>query len=198
MKALSLRSIVRKKKPNYIKGTANKVFPNLLNRDFKVDVPNKIWCTDFTYLPQKNGSIRYNCSIIDLFDRSAVATLDGNHITSKLAIATLKIALKRYKPKKGLIIHSDQGSQFTSRQFNDFCEKHFIQQSMSHAGCPYDNAPMERFYNTLKNEYFNLYTFNSAEELDQGIYEFVYVKYNHSRPHSYNKGLTPHAARCAA
>ncbi|WP_442871360.1 integrase core domain-containing protein [Anaerotignum sp.] len=64
-------------------------------------------------------------------------------------------------------------------------------------GCPYDNAPMERFYNTLKNEYFNLFTFNSSDEMNRGIYEFVYGKYNHVRPHSYNKGLTPYKARCA-
>jgi len=198
MKELGIRSIVRRKRPNYVKGTANKVFPNLLNRNFKVEAPNKIWCTDFTYLHQKDGTMRYNCTIIDLYDRSVVATLNGNHITAELASNTLTIALTRYKPAKGLIIHSDQGSQFTSKEFNDYCEKHFVQQSMSHAGCPYDNAPMELFYNTLKNEYFNLHTFNSSDELDRGIYEFVYVKYNHVRPHSYNRGLTPYAARCAA
>src|SRR5660397_106139 len=87
---------------------------------------------------------------------------------------------------------------FTSKLFNNFCEKNCIQQSMSRAGCPYDNAPMERFYNTLKHEYFNLYSFNSADELDQGIYEFIYMKYNHIRPHSYNGGRTPYAARYAA
>ncbi len=198
MYELGLHSIVRKKKPDFVKGIANKIFPNLLNRNFKTEAPNKVWCTDFTYLPQKDGTMRYNCTIIDLFERSAVATLNGNHITAELAVNTLAIALERHKPEKGIILHSDQGSQFTSKEFNDYCAKNHIQQSMSHAGCPYDNAPMERFYNTLKNEYFNLYEFNSADELDQGIYEFVYVKYNHVRPHSYNGGLTPFAVRSAA
>ena len=110
----------------------------------------------------------------------------------------MKIALKRHKPDNGLILHSDQGSQFTSKDFNDFCEENYVQQSMSCAGCPYDNAPMERFYNTLKNEYFNLYSFNLDDKLNREIYEFVYVKYNHVRPHSYNAGLTPYEARCAA
>lgn len=142
--------------------------------------------------------MRYNCTIIDLYDRSAVATLNGNHITAELAIKTLTIALKRYKPSKGIILHSDQGSQFTPKEFNDFCKKNYVQQSMSGAGCPYDNAPVERFYNTLKNEFFNLYSFRSSDELDQGIYEFIYVKYNHIRPHSYNGGRTPYATRCAA
>jgi len=74
MKELGLRSIVRKKKPNYVKGNANKVLPNLLNQNFKADLPNKLWGTDFTYLPQKDGTTCYNCTIIDLYDRSVVAT----------------------------------------------------------------------------------------------------------------------------
>lgn len=198
MAELSLTSIVRRKKPLYLKGKANKIFPNLLNQNFKVDKPNRIWCTDFTYLPQKDGSMRYNCTIIDLYDRCVIATLNGTHIDSQLAIATLNIALKRYHPSKGLILHSDQGCQFTSAEFNKFCKKHFVQQSMSRAGCPYDNAPMERFYNTLKNEYFNIHKFNSTEELDKGIYDFILVKYNHLRPHSYNNGIPLFIARYAA
>lgn len=117
----------------------------------------------------------YNCTIIDLYDRSAVATLNGNHITAELAIKTITIALKRYKPSKGIVLHSDQGRQFTSKHFNDFCEKNHVQQSMSRAGCPYDYELVERFYNTLKNEFFNLYSFLSSDELDKRIYEFVYV-----------------------
>ena len=78
------------------------------------------------------------------------------------------------------------------------CVKNHVQQSMSRAGCPYDNAPMERFYNTLKNEYFNLRKFKTVEQLAHGIYQFIYGKYNRKRPHSYNNGLTPHAARMAA
>lgn len=198
MNELGLQSIVRRKKPNYVKGKIHKIFPNLLNQEFKVSSPNKIWCTDFTYLPQKDGTMRYNCTIMDLYDRSIVATLNSNHIDAQLAIDTLKIAIERHKPKKGLILHSDQGRQFASHDFNECCKKKHIQQSMSRAGCPYDNAPMERFYNTLKNEFFRLYTFCSSDELDQRIYEFIYVKYNHKRPHSYNGGLTPYVARCAS
>jgi transposase InsO family protein len=93
-----------------------------------------------------------------------------------------------------LILHSDQGRQFASEEFAQFCKKHHIQQSMSKAGCPYDNAPMECFYNTLKNEYFNIHTFKSLEDLNQGIYDFVYVKYNDKRPHRYNGGQPPCAA----
>lgn len=198
MKELGLRAIVRRRKPNYIKGKAHKIFANLLNQHFDVDKPNRIWATDFTYLPMPDGSMRYNCTIIDLYDRSVVATLNGAHITAELAIATLQKALGLHKPEKGLILHSDQGTQFTSEDFVIFCEQHHVQQSMSRAGCPYDNAPMERFYNTLKNEYFNLRRFMDAKSLDEGIYCFAYCHYNRRRPHSYNNGLPPCAARTVA
>lgn len=198
MKELGLQSIVRRKRPGYKKGEIHQTFPNLLNQDFCASEPNKVWCTDFTYLPQPDGSMRYNCSIMDLYDRSIVATRNSHHIDANLAIDTLEIALKRHKPNKGLILHSDQGKQFAAHDFNKYCTKHFIQQSMSRAGCPYDNAPMERFYNTLKHEFIHLYTFHTIEELDRRVYEFIYVKYNHQRPHSYNGGRTPYATRCAA
>lgn len=193
MHELDIRSIVRRKSPAYIKGQQHHIFPNLLNRNFKVSGPNQVWCTDFTYLIW-HGIKRYNCTIIDLYRREVVASLNSAHIDSELAKNTLKLAISRRKPKKGLILHSDQGRQFASEDFIKLCKKHHIQQSMSKAGCPYDNAPMERFYNTLKNEYFNIHTFKSLEELDQGIYDFVYVKYNYKRPHRYNGGQPPCAA----
>ena len=198
MHELGLKSIVRRRKPEYRKGKVNKVFANLINQEFRVNEPNKVWCTDFTYMPRPNGTMRYNCSIIDLYDRSVVATLNGSSITTKLAIKTLLKAINQQRPKRGIILHSDQGSQYTSREFNNFCIKNYVQQSMSRAGCPYDNAPMERFFNTFKNEFYNIYSFSSNEELDQKTYEFIYGQYNHKRPHTHNGGRTPMAARYAA
>lgn len=195
-KELGLTSIVKRKKPGYIKGHAHKVFPNLLNQNFTTDRINHIWCTDFTYLFLTNGKKRYNCSIIDLYDRSVVASLNGKEITSELAINTLRRALDAQPTLKDeLILHSDQGSQYTSKDFTDFCQSVKIQQSMSRAGCPYDNAPMERYYNTLKNELIYHHYFHSDEELDGAVKDFAYVWYNHVRPHTFNGGLTPFAAR---
>lgn len=194
MKELGLRSIIRRKAPDYLTGPANKIFPNLLNRKFDVSEADKYWCTDFTYLPQEDGTMRYNCTIIDLYRRVAIATLNGPHIDWKLAADTLAIALKKRNYPVGVILHSDQGVQFTCKNFNDYCRKNNVQQSMSRAGCPYDNAPMERFYNTLKNEYFNIHTFRSTAHLDQGIYNFIKIKYNYSRPHSHNGGQPPYVA----
>lgn len=197
MLELGLRSIVRRKKPRGKSGHAHKIFPNLLNQNFYVDQPNKIWCTDFTYLYLADGTTRYNCTIIDLYDRSVLASLNGSQITASLAIETLKIAMKRHRPRRGVILHSDQGSQFTSKEFNEFCSNAWIQQSMSRAGSPYDNAPMERYYNTLKNEHTNLFLFKTKEDLDVSVSDFAYGWYNHVRPHTYNGGLPPSAARVA-
>ncbi len=196
---MGLRSIVRPKKPDYEHRKPHKVFANKLDQDFAADKPNQKWCTDFTYLFLKNREVRYNCSIIDLYDRSVVASITDRHITSDLAIRTLQKALDSQPIlKSGLILHSDQGSQYTSKAFTEFCEGLHITQSMSKAGYPYDNAPMERYFNTLKNECTNLYEFRTEESLYQAVEEFAYITYNHVRPHSYNGYKTPFEARCTA
>ena len=194
-KELNLHSIIVRKKPRYVKGERNKVFANLLEREFEVNEKNKIWCTDFTYIRLANNKMRYNCSIIDLYDRSVVATLDSDYINTDLAIDTLKRALEAEKPAKGLILHSDQGVQFTSWAFVGFCKEYGIRQSMSKAGCPYDNAPMERFYRTLKTELIYQYSFENEKALDDAISRYVYLWYNQIRPHSYNNYKSPYEVR---
>ena len=194
---LGLHAIVMRKKPAYMRGTKNKIFPNLLKQNFHCTKPNLIWCTDFTYIRMGNGKMRYNCSIIDLYDRSVVATLNSDYINTELAKATLQKALIAEKPAEGLILHSDQGCQFTSWDFIHYCESNGICQSMSKAGCPYDNAPMERFYNTLKNELIYPNHFYDAASLDEALNRYVYVWYNHVRPHSYNDWKTPFETRYA-
>jgi len=97
-------------------------------------------------------------------------------MTTSLAVRTLKKAIRRQKCKvNGLILHSDQGSQFTSREFTSFCSSVGIIQSMSKAGCPYDNSPMERFFNTLRTELIYLFEFYSKEQLYKSVEEFAYV-----------------------
>ena len=196
---MKLFSVVRPKKPCYEHGKQHKVFENKLHQDFTAEKPNQKWCTDFTYLFLKNGDVRYNCSIIDLYDRSVIASITDRNITSDLAIRTLQKALDSQAKIKGeLILHSDQGSQYTSKAFVEFCESVHVTQSMSKAGYPYDNAPMERYFNTLKNECTNLYEFSTEESLYQKVEEFAYIDYNHVRPHSFNGYRTPFEARNAA
>ena len=196
---MKLFSVVRPKKPCYEHGKQHKVFENKLHQDFTAEKPNQQWCTDFTYLFLKNGDVRYNCSIIDLYDRSVIASITDRNITSDLAIRTLQKALDSQAKIKGeLILHSDQGSQYTSKAFVEYCESVHVTQSMSKAGYPYDNAPMERYFNTLKNECTNLYEFSTEESLYQKVEEFAYIDYNHVRPHSFNGYRTPFEARNAA
>ena len=143
--------------------------------------------------------MRYNCTIIDLHDQSVVASITDRHITSDLAIRTLQKALDSQPAvKEELILHSDQGSRYTSKAFVEFCESVHVTQSMSKAGYPYDNAPMERYFNTLKNECTNLYKFRTEEALYQAVEEFAYVSYNHVRPYSFNGYRTPYQARIAS
>ena len=196
---LGLRSVVRPKKPDYEHGKLHKVFENKLKQDFTAAAVNQKWCTDFTYLFLADHEVRYNCTIIDLYDRSVAASITDRSITSDLAIRTLRKALDSQPQIKGeLILHSDQGSQYTSRAFVEFCESAHVTQSMSKAGYPYDNAPMERYFNTLKNECTNLYEFRKEEDLYQTVEEFAYVQYNHVRPHSFNGYRTPYQARIAS
>ena len=81
----------------------------------------------------------------------------------------------------------DTAKLFSSHEFNKFCEKNNVQKSMSRASCPYDNAPMERYYNMLKNEYINLFTYRTKEELESAVRKFAYAWYNHVCPHTYNQ-----------
>lgn len=134
-KELNLCAVIMHSKPGYKAGKKNKIFDNLLNQNFTVCCKNKIWCTDFTYMRQPNGKFRYNCSIIDLYDRSAVASLNSDYINTALAINTLKMALKKENYPK-VILHSDQGVQFTSWEFVKFCKENNVIQSMSRSGCP--------------------------------------------------------------
>ena len=143
-----------------------------------------------------NGAKRYNCTILDLYDRSVVATLNSKEMNAKLAIETLDKALYWNGGKiHDLILHSDQGSQYTSKDFVEYCRDKNITQSMSKAGCPYDNAPMERFYSSFKTEFYYLFNFKDDISLNQGVNDYVYNWYNHLRPHSFNGGLTPFEAR---
>lgn len=154
---LQLFSIARRRKPDYEYGKPHKVFENILNREFQADDINQKWCTDFTYLFLTDGSKRYNCTIIDLHERSVIASITDKHITADLAKRTLQKAIESQPGLdiSRLILHSDQGSQYTSKEFTEYCESIDITQNMSRASCPYDNAPMERYYNTLKNELIN-------------------------------------------
>lgn len=189
---LGLKSVTRRSKYRYTRGPEPyKTFDNLVKQNFAAVERNCLWCTDFTYLFLADGSKRFNCTIIDLYDRSVVASVNGRKIDTELAITALSKALKQVHKKKGIVLHSDRGCQFTSKSFVEFCKSKGIIQSMSKPGYPYDNAPMERYYNTLKTELINLHKYKTEEDLFSAINAFAYGWYNYGRPHSFNGGLPP-------
>lgn len=193
---LHLYCIAAKKRPHYMEGTKHEVFPNYVSQDFNIEKKNTVWCTDFTYIKGWDGKFQYNCSILDLSDRSIVATKTSRMMTSKLAKETLETALSsQEKRPKDLILHSDQGSQFASYEFTEYCLENNITQSMSKAGCPYDNAVMERFFRTMKFELINRFEFNSDKQLETAISEYVFGWYNQIRPHASNGYKTPNEIR---
>jgi len=118
-------------------------------------------------------------------------------IAAELAIKTLKTLPKglRKKVKKNILLHSDQCSQYTSKEFTDFCKAAGITQNMSKAGYPYDNAPMKRYFNSLKNELIYFYHYRTEEALYSAVENYAYVYYNNMRPHSANNHLTPFEKR---
>lgn len=189
---LGLKSVTRKARYHYVKGSgAYETAEDLVRREFRAARQNEVWCIDFTYLHLADHRVRYNCSIIDLFDRRIVSSVNGNRIDTKLAIKAVKEAIRRSDGETGMILHSDRGSQFTSKEFVDFCKEYGIRQSMSKPGCPYDNAVMERYFNTMKAELLRLKTFPTEEQLYSEINAYAYGWYNNMRPHSHNNGLPP-------
>ena len=191
-KELGLKSVTRKAKRRYCKGPEPYVlFDNLLDQDFRADRRNAKWCVDFTYLSFGKNNRRYNCTIIDLYDRRVVASVNSNRINTQLAIDTLTEAVRNSGGEVGMILHSDRGSQFASKEFIEFCKGLGIKQSMSKPGCPYDNAPMERYFSTLKAELLHLRKYETEKELYTAITAYAYGWYNNLRPHSYNGGLPP-------
>ena len=101
---MGLHAAIMRKKPSYVREVKEQIFPNLLKQKFQAEAPNLVWCTDFTYIMLANGKMRYNCTIIDLYDRSVISSLNSEHINTELAKAAIEKALVSEKPGKGLIL----------------------------------------------------------------------------------------------
>ena len=141
------------------------VQPNIVNRQFNPERRNQIWCTDITYLIYK-GKRRYLSTIIDLYDRQVVSYVISKFNNNKLVMDTVIKAFKKEKNVSGLIIHSDQGFQYTSFEYKALCASKGVIISMSRKGTPIDDSPMESWHGILKKE--TLYN-NDITSLEQYV-----------------------------
>ena len=196
MRKLNLRSVARKpkmhKKLEEI-GTYHK-YPNLLNRDFVATHPNQKWVTDVTYILTQQGWA-YLSTIKDLYDGFIVGHAFSQNNSIALVTATVRQAKQTEKVTAGLILHSDQGHQYTSQAYHDVLTQEYnITPSMSRRGNCWDNAPMENFFGHLKEEYLRQFKKPTFAEAQQLIAEYIYF-YNYERIQLKTR-QTPYETRC--
>jgi len=192
MKEMGIRAIIRKKRPNYGEKEAYVISDNHLNREFHASRPNEKWVTDITYLIF-NGQRLYLSAIKDLYNNEIVCYHISRRNDLKLVIDTLKKARKK-RDVRGILLHSDRGFQYTSRQYNRLIQKYDIKASMSRKGNCWDNACMENFFSHFKSECFHLYSFRTAEEVTRAVHRYIYF-YNHQRFQKKLNNLTPYEYR---
>jgi putative transposase len=159
------------------------VAPNLLDRQFNVQHPNKVWVMDITYLATSEGWL-YLAIVLDLYSRMVVGWSIGKRMTKELVIDALKKAIKRRNPEPGLICHSDRGSQYCSHAYQNLLQKNGFLCSMSRKGECQDNACAETFFHSLKVEWVYGESLKSRHKMMQEVREYIEVFYNHQRMHS--------------
>ena len=166
------------------------VFDNLLQQDFTATAPNQKWAGDITYLWTDEGWL-YLAVIIDLFSRQVIGWSMSERMTADLACDALRMAIFRRKRPKGVIVHSDRGSQYCSHVYRQLLQQHELLGSMSAKGCCYDNACAESFFHSLKVEAIHGERFNTREAMRQTVFEYIEIDYNPVRLHSTNGFLSP-------
>ena len=156
------------------------VAANILEQKFEASAPNTVWVSDITYIPTGEGWL-YLAGHKDLFTGELVGYAMGSRITKNLVSQSLFRAVAAKRPVKGLIHHSDRGSQYCAYQYRDLLEHFGMQASMSRRGNCYDNAPMESFWGTLKSELVHHRLYRTMQEAIQDISEYIEVFYNRQR-----------------
>ena len=192
MKHLEIKSIVTKKyqyQKNHGQVPDDK--ENILNRNFEADTVFKKLVTDITYIHVKNEGWTYLASVMDLYDRKIIGWAYGRNITAGLAVNAVKNACLNIPDTRGIILHSDLGSQYTSEEFEGCLKELGIRHSFSRKGNPYDNACIESFHSVLKKEEVYTTTYNTFEEAKAALFEYIESFYNRKRRHSALNYRTP-------
>ena len=171
-------------------GQARVDIPNKLDRKFDVAEPNQVWCGDISYV-WAGDRWHYLAVVMDLHTRRVVGSAVAAKPNADLVTAALESALMERGYPRGLMFHSDQGSQYASRKFRRFLWRHRIDQSMSRRGNCWDNAPMERLFRSLKTEWLPPLGYRSLEGAQRDISDYFMRYYNWHRPHAANNGMPP-------
>ena len=163
---------------------------DLLGRDFTASAPNKAYVTDITYIWTMEGWL-YLAVVLDLFSRMVVGWTVSRRITKDLVIDALNMAIFLRKPGKGLIVHSDKGSQYASHDYRALLLKHGFRQSMGSVGDCYDNAVAESFFHTMKTEWVFFEKYQTRSQAKTSLFDYVETFYNRERRHSTINYLSP-------
>lgn len=178
----------------YQKATkVNSFIPNELNRQFVPSSPNEVWCGDVTYI-WTGQRWSYLAVVLDLYARKPVGWAISNSPDSQLTAKALTMAYESRGKPEGVMFHSDQGSHYTSIKFRQYLWRYQIKQSMSRRGNCWDNAPMERFFRSLKTEWVQEVGYCSFAEAKRSVYDYIVGYYSQLRPHQHNGGLSPNKA----
>jgi transposase InsO family protein len=168
------------------------IAPNVLDRQFTVETPNTAWVSDITYLWTREGWL-YLAVILDLFSRRVVGWAMSDQIDRRLALDALGMALRNRRPGRGLLCHSDRGSQYASDDFQSCLIAHGIVCSMSRRGNCWDNAVAESFFSTLKIELVHDADWGTHEQAIAAVAEYIEIFYNTLRRHSALGYISPAA-----
>lgn len=163
---------------------------HILDRDFYASNKDEKYVGDITYISTGEGWL-YLATVIDLYSRKVVGWSMDDTMKVSLVNNALNMALRHRTPKKGLIWHTDRGSQYASYSHKDLLEKYNITQSMSRKGNCWDNAVAESFFKSLKNELVYQTVFYTKKQAKQEIFKYIELFYNRVRSHSYLNGLSP-------
>lgn len=175
-------------RPRKYKATTNSkhnypIAENLLNQNFKVDEVNQVWTADITYIPTDEGWL-YLAAVLDLGNREVIGWSMDSTMSKELVMNALELALKRTRSPRGVLHHSDRGTQYASHAYQALMNRYGFVGSMSRKGNCYDNACMESFFSTLKNELIHMMHFKTREQARIAIFEYIEIYYNRVRLHS--------------
>ncbi|HEL0023088.1 TPA: IS3 family transposase, partial [Streptococcus equi subsp. zooepidemicus] len=189
MRILGISSIIRRSRGYCTKTSFVNIEENILNREFAAHAPNQKWCTDVTFLQYGRGCKAYLSAIKDLYDGSIVAYHISKHNDNPLVMETLRKAIEINSGATPLL-HSDRGSQYTSREYRMVTTQYQMTRSMSRVGKCIDNAPIESFFGHFKTECYDLKDYKTFEELVYDIDDYIYF-YNNERFQEKHNGLAP-------